>query len=199
MSSVDTPAAQPRAGLIESAIQTLFARSAVVVDVEPVGPAFRIVTLEGEALKNVAWTPGDKIQIQLGGWVQRTYTPMDWDAVGGRTRLLVYLNGDAGAFAGRRGHHSDRQGRVHPASEPPVAALWPWRSTSPEQGLLGTRKDGVGLMTLDFRHRGQPCDHDLLTCSNRAQPAAMDIRTVRLCHKRRWFSWFCMVPCAFAN
>ncbi len=36
--------------------------------------------------------PGDKVQIQLGGWVQRTYTPMDWDTEAGRTRILVYLH-----------------------------------------------------------------------------------------------------------
>jgi NADPH-dependent ferric siderophore reductase len=83
----------PRAGLIGSAFLKLFTRSARVVDIEEAGPAFRIVTLGGDALRNVAWTPGDKVQIQLGGWVRRTYTPMSWDAVYGLTRILVYLHG----------------------------------------------------------------------------------------------------------
>jgi NADPH-dependent ferric siderophore reductase len=94
MKGIETPATKTRAGMLESAIQKLFARSAEVIDVEDVGPVFRIVTLGGDALRNVEWTPGDKIQIQFGGWVQRTYTPMDWDAVSGRTRILVYLHGD---------------------------------------------------------------------------------------------------------
>jgi ferric-chelate reductase (NADPH) len=76
-------------------ILKLFTRSAQVLDIEDIGSAFRIVTLGGEALRNVSWTPGDKIQIQLGGWSQRTYTPMGWDPASGRTRILVYLHGDA--------------------------------------------------------------------------------------------------------
>lgn len=75
-------------------MQRLFTRSAQVQDLEDVGAAFRIVTLGGDALRGVDWTPGDKVQIQLGGWVQRTYTPLDWDAAAGRARLLVHLQGD---------------------------------------------------------------------------------------------------------
>lgn len=83
-------ATQKRAGRLESAVLKLFTRHVRVLDIADIGGAFRIVTLAGNALQNVAWTPGDKIQIQLGGWVQRTYTPMDWDAESGRTRILVY-------------------------------------------------------------------------------------------------------------
>jgi NADPH-dependent ferric siderophore reductase len=88
------PTPQKRAGLLESAMLKLFTRSAQVLDIEDIGDAFRIVTLGGEALRNVEWTPGDKIQIQLGGWTQRTYTPIDWDAESGSTRFLAYLHGD---------------------------------------------------------------------------------------------------------
>ncbi|ELX09505.1 siderophore-interacting protein [Janthinobacterium sp. HH01] len=84
-----------KAGLFESAMHKLFTRSAQVLDIEDIGGAYRLVTLGGPALRNIEWTPGDKIQIQLGGWVQRTYTPMDWDAKNGRTRILVYLHGSA--------------------------------------------------------------------------------------------------------
>lgn len=89
------PATRPtsRAGFIESALLKLFTRRARVVDIEEAGPAFRIVTLGGDALRNAAWTPGDKIQLQLGPWTRRTYTPMSWDAVYGLTRILVYLHG----------------------------------------------------------------------------------------------------------
>ncbi|PMX27494.1 MULTISPECIES: siderophore-interacting protein [unclassified Pseudomonas] len=92
MNDATTPATIKRASLLESAVLKLFTRNAQVLDIEDIGSAFRIITLGGDALRNVAWTPGDKIQIQLGGWVQRTYTPMDWDAENGRTRILIYLH-----------------------------------------------------------------------------------------------------------
>lgn len=84
-----------RAGLIETALNKLLTRSAQVQAVEPIGSSFRLLTLAGPALRGVDWTPGDKLQVVLGGWQRRTYTPIDWDAVAGRTRLLVYLHGDA--------------------------------------------------------------------------------------------------------
>lgn len=95
MNDVAMPIPKKRAGLLESAMHKLFMRHVHVLDIEAVGSAYRIVTLGGEALREIPWTPGDKIQIQLGGWVQRTYTPMDWDAENGRTRILVYLHADA--------------------------------------------------------------------------------------------------------
>ena len=85
-----------RPGLLESAVLKLFTRSAQVLHIEDIGAAFRLVTLGGEALRKVEWTPGDKIQIQLGGWTQRTYTPMGWDAENGRTRILVHLHDSGG-------------------------------------------------------------------------------------------------------
>jgi NADPH-dependent ferric siderophore reductase len=88
------PRQKKRPGLLEATIQKLFTRRATVLDIVDVGRAFRIITLGGDALRDVAWTPGDKIQLQLGGWVQRTYTPMDWDAIAGRTRILVCLHAD---------------------------------------------------------------------------------------------------------
>ena len=83
-----------RAGLLEATVHKLFTRSVTVQGIVGLGSAFRLITLGGDALVDVAWTPGDKIQIQLGGWVQRTYTPIDWDATLGRTRFLAYLHAD---------------------------------------------------------------------------------------------------------
>lgn len=92
MNDLTIPPLKNRAGLLESALFKLYTRRAQVSDIEEIGDAFRIVTLDGEALRGAEWTPGDKIQIQLGGWTQRTYTPLGWDADGGRTRILVYLH-----------------------------------------------------------------------------------------------------------
>ena len=86
-----TPA--PRVGRLEAAFQKMFTRNARVLEIEPVGDRFRLITLGGEALKQVNWTPGDKLQLMLGSWIQRTFTPIEWDAIRGRTRILAYLHG----------------------------------------------------------------------------------------------------------
>jgi ferric-chelate reductase (NADPH) len=83
-----------RAGFFESAVQKLFMRRAQVDAVDDLNAQFRMITLAGEGLKGVDWTPGDKIQIQLGSWRNRTYTPLQWDPIEGRTRVLVYLHAD---------------------------------------------------------------------------------------------------------
>lgn len=81
-----------RVGKLEAAVQKLFTRSVKVVKVAAINDAFRLITLGGPALREAAFTPGDKLQIQLGGWVQRTYTPFDWDGVAGTARILVCLH-----------------------------------------------------------------------------------------------------------
>lgn len=86
----------------------LFTRRGQVLDIEELGDAFRLVTIGGEDLRRAQWKPGDKVQIQLGGWVQRTYTPIDWDAEAGRLRILIYLHGDGpGALWARSLRKSD--------------------------------------------------------------------------------------------
>lgn len=63
--------------------------------VETLSPHFRLIDLEGKALRGVAWMPGQKLQVMLGaGLLARTYTPMLWDAERGATRLLAYAHGD---------------------------------------------------------------------------------------------------------
>lgn len=86
---------------MEAALLKLFTRSGWVLDIEEIGAGFRILTIGGEQLRNVDWTPGDKVQIQLGGWVQRTYTPIDWDPKSGRMRILTcwYADGPGAAWA----------------------------------------------------------------------------------------------------
>jgi NADPH-dependent ferric siderophore reductase len=70
-------------------------RPARVAAVETLSPHFRLVDLEGEALRNVAWTAGQKVQASMGsGLIARTYTPMSWDAERGRTRMLTFAHGD---------------------------------------------------------------------------------------------------------
>ncbi|QIG78562.1 siderophore-interacting protein [Stakelama tenebrarum] len=70
-------------------------RPARVVAVEPLSPHFRLIDLEGDALKDVTWALGQKVQVAMGsGLAARTYTPMSWDADRGATRLLAFAHGD---------------------------------------------------------------------------------------------------------
>ena len=70
-------------------------RPARVTAVETLSPHFRLVDLEGEALRNVAWTIGQKVQVAIGsGLSARTYTPMSWHSDKGRTRMLTFSHGD---------------------------------------------------------------------------------------------------------
>lgn len=81
-------------GRFEAALYKLFTRQGEVAAVEPLGDSFRLVTITGPALRDVSWVPGQKLQVALGGWTQRTYTPMSWDPKAGSTEILAHLNGD---------------------------------------------------------------------------------------------------------
>lgn len=70
-------------------------RPASVTAVETLSPHFRLVDLDGEALRDVAWAVGQKVQVAMGsGLTARTYTPMSWDADRGATRILTFSHGD---------------------------------------------------------------------------------------------------------
>jgi NADPH-dependent ferric siderophore reductase len=70
-------------------------RPARIAAVETLSPHFRLVHLEGDALRNLAWTAGQKIQVSMGsGLSARTYTPMSWDADSGGSRILTFAHGD---------------------------------------------------------------------------------------------------------
>ena len=69
-------------------------RPARVAAVETLSPHFRLADLEGEALRNVAWTAGQKVQVSMGSGLSARTTPMSWDADSGRTRMLTFAHGD---------------------------------------------------------------------------------------------------------
>lgn len=86
-------------GRLEGALTRWFMKSASVREVRQLGRDFRLVTLSGESLRGVRWAPGQKVQVALGGWVHRTYTPISWDASEGSTQLLLFLHASAPAAA----------------------------------------------------------------------------------------------------
>jgi ferric-chelate reductase (NADPH) len=82
-------------GRVTRALLRWLMRPARVAAVETLSPHFRLADLESEALRNVAWTAGQKIQVSMGsGLSARTYTPMSGDADSGRTRILTFAHGD---------------------------------------------------------------------------------------------------------
>ena len=92
---VTRPAPLAPPGRIARTLLQWLMRPARVAAVETFSPHFRLVDLEGEALRSVEWAAGQKIQVSMGsGLSARTYTPMSWNAERGRTRLLTFAHGE---------------------------------------------------------------------------------------------------------
>lgn len=82
-------------GRLSKALIGLMMKHAIVAACEDLGGGFRLLTLEGAALKGVMWTAGQKVQVAMGSaFVARTYTPIEWNAAAGRCCILGYLHGD---------------------------------------------------------------------------------------------------------
>jgi ferric-chelate reductase (NADPH) len=83
-------------GRLESMLLCLLGKEAQVRAVERWSDRFRMVELEGQSLLDSHWAAGQKIQVAVRGMrVARTYTPISWDALIGRTRFLVFAHGQA--------------------------------------------------------------------------------------------------------
>lgn len=81
-------------GRIEKTLIRWLMRDATVASAEPMSAGFRLIELAGEALKGVTWVPGQKIQVMMGGlFTARTFTPIEWDADRGSTRILAWSHG----------------------------------------------------------------------------------------------------------
>ncbi|QJU59288.1 siderophore-interacting protein [Sphingomonas sp. AP4-R1] len=81
-------------GRLSQVLMRLLMRRATIAAAEPLPGRFHLITLEGEGLRDIAWTPGQKVQVAMGSaFVARTYTPMTWNADAGRTCILGYAHG----------------------------------------------------------------------------------------------------------
>jgi NADPH-dependent ferric siderophore reductase len=81
-------------GRLSDAMRHVLMRRATIEDDEPIGGGFHLITLKGEALRNISWVPGQKVQIAMASAFEtRTYTPIDWDGAAGRTRMLGFAHG----------------------------------------------------------------------------------------------------------
>ncbi len=82
-------------GMLLSAFGKLVLRDARVTAVRELGDRVREIVLEGSALRDLEWVPGDKIQVLLPSRDVRTYTPTSWDPSRGVTELIVFAHGDS--------------------------------------------------------------------------------------------------------
>ncbi|VIO78560.1 siderophore-interacting protein [Bradyrhizobium ivorense] len=90
------PRPQPQDGKLTRLLKRWFLRPGRVSFIHTFSRHFRLIELEGDALKTAAWIPGQQIQLGIGaGMTNRTYTPISWNVQDGTTRILVYLHGDA--------------------------------------------------------------------------------------------------------
>ena len=119
-------------GRLDTMLRRLLMRRATVSAREQIAERFHLVTLEGEALRGASWVPGQKVQIAMAEpFVTRTYTPIDWEASAGRTRVLCYAHGDgpgsAWARDARPGQECDvfgPRGSIDPGPTPRPLAIF---------------------------------------------------------------------------
>ncbi|MFD5830701.1 siderophore-interacting protein [Lentzea sp. NPDC060358] len=86
-------------GRLTSLLLDLSTREAEVSRADDLGPRFRLVSIAGDSLKGVAWSPGDMVQVVvvgaalLGPWEVRSYTPLAFDPATGTAEVLWYVHG----------------------------------------------------------------------------------------------------------
>lgn len=79
-------------GFFINALGGLVLRQGQVRRVRDVSPHFRWLSVQGDGLRTLDWTPGDKVQVLLPSLDVRTYTPMAWDRSAGSTEFLLFRN-----------------------------------------------------------------------------------------------------------
>jgi len=85
----------PESGGLDRALPRLltrlFFRHAVITAHQALAPGLFMISMQGQALKGLTWSPGDKLQIKVGpGMTNRTYTPIDWNPETGETRFVAH-------------------------------------------------------------------------------------------------------------
>lgn len=83
-------------GRIADGAVGVFGTTATVTAVERLSEHYTEVELTSPGFRSSSWSPGHKLQLrpESGTVAFRTYTPIDWDADAGATRVLAYSHGD---------------------------------------------------------------------------------------------------------
>ena len=98
--SQDISQEAPADGAFTRMLKRVLLKQATISSVEKLGAQYVRIRLQGDALRDQNWTPGDKIQVSLGrGFENRTYTPVSWDAAQGCAEFIVYLHGGTATCA----------------------------------------------------------------------------------------------------
>jgi NADPH-dependent ferric siderophore reductase len=84
-------------GLFGQAVLKVLTHETRVDAVHALSPRFRLVSLRSDALRRVARTPGDKVQVRVGGMAFRTFTPFRTGGGDDALELLGYAHGGAPA------------------------------------------------------------------------------------------------------
>ena len=75
-------------------LEPRFARPAVVTDVCELGLRLRRVRFEGEALRGVAFRPGQEVELRVSPRAFRHYTPVAFDGRAGTLDVVFHLHGN---------------------------------------------------------------------------------------------------------
>ncbi len=93
LNTPNLPTQRPQ-GRFGKVLTRMLMKQAQVVEAETIAGGFRLLTLESPAFKDLHWIPGQKVQVAMGSaFVTRTFTPIEWDAKAGRTRIVGYAHG----------------------------------------------------------------------------------------------------------
>lgn len=101
-------------GLLINALGGMVLRQAAVRQVRIVAADFFWLALGDARLRELDWTPGDKLQLLLPSLDMRTYTPLTWNKESGTTELLVYRRQPQGADRAREDPGCRWLGEVRP-------------------------------------------------------------------------------------
>jgi ferric-chelate reductase (NADPH) len=182
---MDANVAKPPRSLrgLEGVLVKMFTKAATVSELEQLTARYRLITLSGPKLAGVRWVPGMKVQMALGGFVSRTYTPIEWDGGRGLTRLVAYVHGDTPASAWVKGLEVGVSAPIFgPSDSLDLAALG-------RPGLLFGDETSIGLAhALRFSAPGSEGVSIVLEVSSRAETEAvlarMQIHGVSLIERR---------------
>jgi len=82
-------------GRVGQTLLRLLMRRATIVAAERLSVDLHLITIEGQALRDISWVPGQVIQIAMGSAFRaRAYTPLEWNAAAGRLCILGYAHGN---------------------------------------------------------------------------------------------------------
>ena len=89
---VEVPRMASGKGFFINALGGLVLRQGRVTLAREVSPRFRWIEVQADALRELEWTPGDKVQVLFPSLDMRTYTPLAWNRQKGTTEFLLYRN-----------------------------------------------------------------------------------------------------------